>query len=198
MFSRPNALWMYQLICWLAVLALLAHIAFCDWVLLKPTDVGGTLMGGMNGLLFNAGWLVATSGLLLTLLLRLPGSIYACIGAGLLTLGIGAWSLINYPDDADQLIYSVSPGEIGSGMLTGAIFLTLGLFLRSRFKTTGRQSRSALVAKSVVASLIAILFIGAPIRIAWQVSLPNCAFNKQGQQLTICLGDDEDERAIVD
>ncbi|WP_242487260.1 hypothetical protein [Pseudomonas sp. TH15] len=113
---------MYQLICWLAVLALLAHIAFCDWVLLNPTDVGGTLMGGMNGLLFNAGWLVATSGLLLTLLLRLPGSIYASIGAGLLTLGIGAWSLINYPDNADQLIYSVSPGEIGSAMLTGAIF----------------------------------------------------------------------------
>ncbi len=83
MFSRPNALWIYYPVCWLAVLALLAHITFCAWVVLTPTDVGGTFMGGMNGQLFGGGWLIATTGLLLTLLLRLPGSIHACIGAGL-------------------------------------------------------------------------------------------------------------------
>lgn len=197
MLTRTNAQWIYYPICWLAVLSLLAHIVFTDWVLLKPTDVGGTLMGGMNGLLFNGGWLVATTGLLLTLILRLPGSIYACIGAGVFTLGIGTFWYVNYPDNADQVIYSVSPHEIGRAMLTGAAFLAFGLFMRSRFKTTALPSRPLIVGQFVVAILIALFFVGAPIKIALQKPLPHCAFDKNGQQLTICLGDD-DERVIVD
>lgn len=193
--TRPKAPWIYYLICWLAALSLLAHIVFTDWKLLKPTDIGGTLMGGMNGLVLNGGWLMAVTGLLLTLILRAPGSVFACVGAGVSTLGIGSFCYLNYPDNADQLIYSVSPDEIGRAMLTGAGFVALGLFLRPRFKTTALPPRPLLIGQIVVALLIALLFVGLPIKNALQKPLPSCAFDKQGHQLSICLGND---RVIVD
>lgn len=198
MLSRPHFFWFYYPVCWLAVLALIVHIAFYDWNLLTPIDVGGTLMGGMNGQLFAGAWLVATLTLLLSMLMRLPGSITGCIVAGLLPLVIGAWWQVNYPDDSGELIYSISRHHIGSAMLTGAALLALGLFLRSRLKRNSSASRSGLIVRFIVAILIAIVFIGAPLRIAMQRSLPNCAFSKNGQQLTICLSDDETERVIVD
>lgn len=195
--SRANFFWFYYPVSWLAVLALTLHIAFYDVYLISPRDVGGTFMGGMNGPLFASAWMLTTGVLLLSLLLRLPGSIPACIAAGLLPLGIGTWWLINYPDDAEQQIYSITPHEIGSTMFIGAALLALGLFLRSRLRNNRLGSRPVLIGKAIVATLIAIVFIGAPIRIAMQVSLPNCAFDKDGHQLTICLSD-EDERFIVD
>lgn len=198
MLSRPNFFWFYYPVCWLALLALILHSAFLDWKLLKPINVGGTLMGGMNDLVFAGGWLLTTPVLLLSMLLRLPGSIHACIVAGLLPLGIGTWWQVNYPDESDELIYSISRGEIGSAMLTGGALLALGLFLRSRLKNNNPASRPVLIGQFVVALLIASVFIGAPLRIAMQRALPNCAFNKDGQQLTVCLSDDENERVFVD
>ncbi|MFJ4197091.1 hypothetical protein [Pseudomonas sp. NPDC089534] len=195
MLPRPNALWLYYPICWLALLALMAHIAFYDWSLITPIDVTGTFMGGMGGQLFATGWLVATSGLLLAMLLRLPGSTVACIGAGLLPLTIGAWWLVNYPEDSDNLIYSTSPQEIKIAMLIGVGFLLLGAFLRSRGAPS--LSRFKVIARSGVAILLSILFISVPLMVAKQRSLPHCAFDKEGQQLTVCLSD-EDERVIVD
>lgn len=196
MLTRPNALWIYYPICWLAVLSLLLHIAFYDWYLLTPIDVGGTLMGGMGGQMSAIGWIAATVALLLALLMRIPGSIHACIVAGLLPLLIGAWWQLNYPDDAEQRIYSISPHEIGSAMLIGAVLLGLGLFLRSKLKKKGTVSGLAMTSRSALAVLIATVFIGVPVYIAKQVSLPHCAFSKDGQQLSVCLGDDE--RVIVD
>lgn len=128
MLTRPNAQWIYYPICWLAVLSLLLHIAFYDWNLLTPIDVGGTFMGGMGGQLFASGWVAATVALLLAMLVRIPGAIHACILAGLMPLAIGVWWQINYPDDAEQRIYSISPHEIGSAMLIGAVLFGLGLF----------------------------------------------------------------------
>ncbi|RON85066.1 hypothetical protein [Pseudomonas fluorescens] len=197
MLTRPNALWIYYPICWLAVLSLLLHIAFYDWYLLTPIDVGGTLMGGMGGQMSAIGWIAATVALLLALLMRIPGSIHACIVAGLLPLLIGAWWQLNYPDDAEQRIYSISPHEIGSAMLIGAVLLGLGLFLRSKLKKKGTVSGLVMTSRSALAVLIATVFIGVPVYIAKQVSLPHCAFSKDGQQLSVCLGDD-DERVIVD
>lgn len=115
-----------------------------------------------------------------------------------LCLAIGVWWQINYPDDAEQRIYSISPHEIGSAMLIGAVLLGLGLFLRSRLKKQGAPSLWAMIARSVMAIVIASVFIGVPIYIARQMSLPHCAFTKDGQQLTVCLGDDDNERVIVD
>ena len=198
MLSRPNFFWFYYPVCWLAALALILHIAFYDLYLMSPRDVGGTFMGGMNGPMYASAWMITTGALLLSLLLRLPGSIPACIAAGLLPLGIGTWWLINYPDDAQQQIYSITPHEIGSAMFIGGALLALGLFLRSRLKKNRLASRPVLIGKTVVAILIAIVFIGAPIRIAMQRSLPNCAFDKDGHQLTICLSDDENERVFID
>ncbi|WP_339465669.1 MULTISPECIES: hypothetical protein [unclassified Pseudomonas] len=197
--SRPNALWLYYPLCWLAALTLLLHSAFYDWNLMTPIDVGGTFMGGMGGQMFVSAWVLTTVVLLISLLVRLPGSIHACIAAGLLPLGMGAWWLVNYPDDAEQRIYSISPHEIGSAMLIGAGLMLFGLFLRSRLKkshSSGQPSRFAMIGRSVVAVLIAVVFIGAPIKIATHLELPHCAFSKEGQQLTICLGDDE--HVIVD
>ncbi|CAI8826067.1 Transmembrane protein [Pseudomonas sp. IT-347P] len=197
MLTRSNARWSYYPICWLAVLSLLAHIAFYDWYLLTPIDVGGTFMGGMGGQMFASGWIAATVALLLALLVRMPGSCHACIVAGLLPLLIGGWWQLNYPDDAEQRIYSISPHELGSAMLIGAVFLGLGLFLRSKLKKTRTASGWAMLGRSLLAILIAIVFIGVPAYISKQLSLPHCAFSKDGQQLSVCLGDD-DEPVIVD
>ena len=198
MLTRPNALWIYYPFCWLAVGSVVLHSAFYDWYLLTPIDVGGTFMGGMGGQLFAIGWVAATVALLLALLVRMPGAIHACILAGVMPLAIGVWWQINYPDDAEQRIYSISPHEIGSAMLIGAVLLGLGLFLRSRLKKQGAPSLWAMIARSVMAIVIASVFIGVPIYIARQMSLPHCAFTKDGQQLTVCLGDDDNERVIVD
>lgn len=198
MLTRHNALWIYYPICWLAVGSVVLHSAFYDWYLLTPIDVGGTFMGGMGGQLFAIGWVAATVALLLALLVRMPGAIHACILAGVMPLAIGVWWQINYPDDAEQRIYSISPHEIGSAMLIGVVLLGLGLFLRSRLKKQGAPSLWAMIARSVMAIVIASVFIGVPIYIARQMSLPHCAFTKDGQQLTVCLGDDDNERVIVD
>ncbi|WP_246226554.1 hypothetical protein [Pseudomonas atagonensis] len=95
------------------------------------------------------------------------------------------------------MIYSISPHDIGSAMFIGAAILGLGLFLRSRLTNQRLPSRPALVAKFVVAALIAVVFIGAPVKMALHTALPHCAFDKNGQQLTVCLSDD-DEQVFVD
>ncbi|WP_415763096.1 hypothetical protein [Pseudomonas sp. CP4] len=198
MLTRPNARWIYYPICWLAVLSLLLHSAFYDWNLLTPIDVGGTFMGGIGGQLFASGWVAATVALLLAMLARIPGAINACILAGLMPLAIGMWWQINYPDDAEQRIYSISPHEIGSAMLIGALLLVLGLFLRSRLRKQRAPSLWAMIGRLATAILILTVFIGVPIYVARQMSLPHCAFTEDGQQLTICLSDDDNERVIVD
>ena len=194
MLSRPRTLWS-----WLYYP--LSYIAVFDWSLITPIDVGGTFMGGgMATQLYLIGWGAATVGLLLAVVFRLPGSIYGWISAGLLPLGIGAWWQLNYPANADQLILSTSRQQIGVAMLIGAVFLCSGLFARSRIKSSASKtspSRSEMLGRMTVAVALLTLFVGVPMAIFKQQSLPNCAVNKAGQQLTVCLGED-DVPVIVD
>lgn len=203
MLSRPRTLWswLYYPLSYIAVFVLILHIAAFDWSLITPIDVGGTFMGGgMATQLYLIGWCAATVGLLLAVVFRLPGSIYGWISAGLLPLGIGAWWQLNYPANTDQLILSTSRQQIGVAMLIGAVFLCSGLFARSRIKSSASKtspSRSEMLGRMTVAVALLTLFVGVPMAIFKQQSLPNCAVNKAGQQLTVCLGED-DVPVIVD
>ncbi|MDN3224412.1 hypothetical protein [Pseudomonas nunensis] len=200
MFSRLNTLWtgLFYAMSWLVVLVLMLHYAFYDWLLITPIDVGGTFMGGgMATQLYLMGWTVATLGLIVAVLLRLPGALYGWIGAGLVPLGIGAWWQLNYPDNGEEVIYSTSPHEIGTVMLIGAMLLGSGLYFRAKRKRWALD-REFMSVQFIVAMMLAAFFIGVPMAIYKQQNLPHCAFSKEGQQLTVCLGDDDNERVIVD
>ncbi|WP_185076521.1 hypothetical protein [Pseudomonas frederiksbergensis] len=183
---------------WLVVLVLILHHAFYDWLLMEPVDVGGTFMGGGMAIqLYLIGWTVATLGMIVALLLRLPGAMFGWIGAGLVPLGIGAWWQLNYPDNAEEVIYSISRQGIGTFMLIGAMLLGSGLYARARRKTRALD-REHMPVQFIVALMLAAFFIGVPLAIYKQQTMPHCAFSKEGQQLTVCLGDDDSERVIVD
>ncbi|WP_256735433.1 hypothetical protein [Pseudomonas sp. dw_612] len=175
---------------WLVVLVLVLHYAFFDWLLITPIDVGGTFMGGgMATQMYLIGWIMATLGLIVAILLRLPGALYGWIGAGLVPLGIGAWWQLNYPDNAEEVIYSTSPHEIGTVMLIGVMLLGSGLYVRARRKPRALD-REHMPVQFIIAAMLAAFFIGVPLAIYKQQTLPHCAFNKAGQQLTVCIGDD--------
>ncbi len=192
MFSRLNTLWtwLFYAMSWLVVLVLVLHYAFFDWLLITPIDVGGTFMGGgMATQMYLIGWIMATLGLIVAILLRLPGALYGWIGAGLVPLGIGAWWQLNYPDNAEEVIYSTSPHEIGTVMLIGVMLLGSGLYVRARRKPRALD-REHMPVQFIIAAMLAAFFIGVPLAIYKQQTLPHCAFNKAGQQLTVCIGDD--------
>jgi len=198
--SRLNTLqsWLYYAVSWLVVLVLILHHAFYDWLLMEPIDVGGTFMGGgMAVQLYLMGWTVATLGLIVAVLLRLPGAIFGWIGTGLVPLGIGIWWQFNYPDNAEDVIYSISQHEIGSFMIIGVILLASGLYARAKLKKRV-PDRDQMPVQIIVALMLAAFYIGVPLAIYKQQTMPRCAFNKDGQQLTVCLGNDESERVIVD
>ncbi|WP_242487705.1 hypothetical protein [Pseudomonas sp. TH31] len=195
----PRALspwsWLYYPLSWLAVLVLISHVVVFNWFLLKPTDVGGTFMGGgMATQSYLMGWVVATLGLIIAVLCRLPGSITGWIGSGLVPLCIGLWWQLHYPNDAEQVIYSSSPHIIAVYMLIGAVLMGSGLYARSRIKMR-TPSRLKMFGQIFVAAALTAIYVGAPVAISKQRALPDCAFNKAGQQLTVCIGD---ERVIVD
>lgn len=197
MLSRLNTLWswLYYVVSWLVVLVLILHHVAYDWSLMTPIDVGGTFMGGgMATQLYWMGWIVATMGLIVAILLRLPGAIFGWIGAGLVPLGIGAWWQLNYPDNADEVIYSIGQEGIAVYMLIGAVLLGSGLYARARLKNRV-PDREQMPVQVIVAAMLAAFFIGVPLAIYKQQTMPRCAFNKEGQQLTVCIGD---ERVIVD
>lgn len=200
MFSRLNTLWswLFYVMSWLVVFVLILHHAFYDWLLMEPVDVGGTFMGGGMAIqLYLIGWTVATLGMIVTMLLRLPGAMFGWIGAGLVPLGIGAWWQLSYPDNAEEVIYSISRQGIGTFMLIGAMLLGSGLYARARRKTRALD-REHMPVQFIVALMLAAFFIGVPLAIYKQQTMPHCAFSKEGQQLTVCLGDDDSERVIVD
>lgn len=192
MLSRLNTLqsWLYYAVSWLVVLVLILHHAFYDWLLMEPIDVGGTFMGGgMAVQLYLMGWTVATLGLIVAVLLRLPGAIFGWIGTGLVPLGIGIWWQFNYPDNAEDVIYSISQHEIGSFMIIGVILLASGLYARAKLKKRV-PDRDQMPVQIIVALMLAAFYIGVPLAIYKQQTMPRCAFNKDGQQLTVCLGND--------
>lgn len=192
--SNSRWLWLYYPVSWMTVCVVLAHIVFFNWALLTPKDVSGTLFGGAMGTqLYLGGWGIATFGLIVAIVLRLPGSIHAWIAAGLVPLCIGGWWQLNYPDDANgNLIYSPGQSDITVAMLIGAAILASGLYAYTRVKAANKKASFSglkLFAKIVVATALSGFFIAVPLTVLKQQALPHCAFNKEGQQLTVCLGD---------
>ncbi|WKW30563.1 hypothetical protein KIH13_16635 [Pseudomonas viridiflava] len=139
--SNRRWLWLYYTVSWITVCVVLLHVTFFSWALLTPKEVGGTLFGGAMGTQLNLnGWGVATVGLIVAILLRLPGSIHAWIAAGLLPLCIGGWWQLNYPDGANgNLIYSPAQSDIKVAMLIGAAILASGVYAYLIAKTANKK-----------------------------------------------------------
>ncbi|KQQ62494.1 hypothetical protein ASF84_27035 [Pseudomonas sp. Leaf127] len=190
--SNSRWLWLYYPVSWMTVCVVLAHIAFFNWALLTPREVSGTLFGGAMGTqLYLIGWGVAMIGLIVAILLRLSGSIFAWMAAGLMPLCIGGWWQLNYPDDANgNLIFSPVQSDITVAMLIGAAILASGLYACTRAKTANKKASLSglkLFGKIVVATALSGFFVSIPLAVLKQQALPDCAVNKQGQQLTVCL-----------
>ncbi|PMY71048.1 MULTISPECIES: hypothetical protein [Pseudomonas] len=210
--SLPNPLvrrlftlwtWLYHLLSWIAVAAPLSLMLFADLQLIVPRDVSGTLFGGAMGFqLFLGLWIVCALGLTLALLTRMPGARLAWLVAGLVPLLLGAWWRINYPDDADgNLIFSPQAWELDYAMAIGAGFVASGLYWYRHGRLKPRPAASSvdvLFLRTVGALILAGVFILPALSFIKERALPHCAFNKAGQQLSVCLGDDPDERVIVD
>ncbi|UMZ14414.1 hypothetical protein I9018_12265 [Pseudomonas sp. MPFS] len=195
--------WLYHPLCWVAVAAPLALMVFCDVQLIVPRDVGGTLFGGSMGfILYLSIWLACALGLGLALLTRVPGARLAWIGAGLVPLLLGAWWRINYPDDADgNLMFSPMARELDYAMAIGCAFIYSGVQLLRRRRLAPRPAATSadeLFLRTVWALILAALFILPPLNAMRQRALPYCAFNKAGEQLSVCLGGGPEERVIVD
>ncbi|QQZ44076.1 hypothetical protein IF690_11265 [Pseudomonas sp. SK3(2021)] len=196
-------LWINAVLSGIAVAAPLSVMVFADLQLIVPRDVSGTLFGGAMGFQLYLGiWLLCALGLGIALLTRMPGARLAWIVAGLVPLLLGAWWRINYPDDADgNLIFSPQAWELDYAMAIGCVLVCSGLYgyrhgrLKPRPVATGAD---VLLPRTVGALILASLFILPPLSFIKQQALPNCAFNKAGQQLTVCLGDEPSERVMVD
>lgn len=150
--------------------------------------------GGMATQMYLMGWGVATLGLVVAILLRLPGAIFGWIGSGLVPLCIGAWWQLNYPENTGDAMYSITEHEIGSFMIIGVIVLASGLYAREQLKNR-MPDREHMPVQFVAAILLGAFFIGVPLAKYTQTPLPYCAFNKAGQQLSICL---YHNRVIID
>ncbi|AIC19229.1 hypothetical protein EY04_10090 [Pseudomonas chlororaphis] len=196
-------LWINAVLSGIAVAAPLSVMVFTDLQLIVPRDVSGTLFGGAMGFQLYLGiWLLCALGLGLALLTRMPGARLAWIVAGLVPLLLGAWWRINYPDDADgNLIFSPQAWELDYAMAIGCALVFSGLYWYRRGRLKPRPaatSADVLLPRTVGALILASLFLLPSLNFIKQQALPNCAFNKAGQQLTVCLGDDPNEQVIVD
>ncbi|WDH25149.1 hypothetical protein [Pseudomonas chlororaphis] len=195
-------LWINAVLSGIAVAAPLAVMVIADLQLIVPRDVSGTLFGGAMGFQLYLGlWLVCLLGLTLALLTRMPGARLAWIVAGLVPLLLGAWWRINYPDDADgNLIFSPQAWELDYAMAIGCGLVFSGLYWYRRGRLKPRSiatSADVLLPRTVGALILAGVFILPALNFIKQ-PLPTCAFNKAGQQLSVCLSDDPNERVIVD
>ncbi|WP_174379020.1 hypothetical protein [Burkholderia pyrrocinia] len=195
-------LWLYRAVSWIALLGTVVYAGYFIMEILRPVETSGTLFGGGMGLVaYTLSLLVATAVLLVALLLRLPGYHVAWFMVGCLIECIGAWWLVHYPDESNvELIYCPQRQEIAEAMLAGTIFLIVGIFARVRgARLAGPESvsRIGLVARLPLAVLLAWVCVGFPLVAMLHKPLPYCAFDKEGNQLTICL-DSTDPRVIVD
>ncbi|AUG01466.1 hypothetical protein CXQ81_12905 [Pseudomonas sp. 09C 129] len=194
--------WINALLSGIAVAAPLAVMVITDLQLIVPRDVSGTLFGGAMGFQLYLGiWLLCALGLGLALLTRMPGARLAWIVAGLVPLLLGAWWRINYPDDADgNLIFSPQSWELDYAMAIGCGLVFSGLYWYRRGRLKPRPaatSADVLLPRIVGALILAGVFILPALNFIKQ-PLPTCAFNKAGQQMSVCLSDDPNERVIVD
>ena len=179
----------YYVVSWLAATAVLAWFAFINFHVLKPTDVSGTLLGGMFGTLFNLSyWFFGAFGLGSLALFRLPGWHIAWIVAGLLQVGISVlWRIYYWQafEREDQLL-SPGLGELYVSMLVGAGLAAIGLV---NYRRVGRHPIASYPSKvkTVVALLLVLLYLVLPLYFSLRTPLPDCAFGPNGQQLTLCL-----------
>ncbi|GKV94595.1 hypothetical protein H2Y56_08685 [Pectobacterium aroidearum] len=189
----------YYTASWLAVAAILTLFALINYFTLKPTDVGGTLFGGMFSAMFDLiYWSFAASGFCFLALFRLSGWRVAWILAGLLQIGISALWRIQYWQEYenDNLILSPMPGELYVSMLVGAGMAAIGI-VKYRHARRNPIAPRPTYAKAVAALLLIMLYLALPLHLYQREPLPYCAFSPDGQQLSICLGDN-DERIIVE
>ncbi|WP_113626677.1 hypothetical protein [Pectobacterium peruviense] len=196
----------YYAASWLAVSAILTLFALINFYTLKPTDVGGTLFGGMFGAIFDLiYWSCAASGFCFLALFQLSGWRIAWILAGLVQIGISALWRIQYWQayENEELILSPTTGELYVSMLVGVAMTTIGVVkyrhaqLAARTTRPKRVSTETTTAKTIAALLLVALYLALPLYLYLREPLPYCAFSPSGQQLTVCLGE-SDERIIVE
>lgn len=178
----------YQAISALALCSILADIAYVLYWGLMPIDVSGTLMGGGYGqLMYMMRWCVTLAGLGVCSLVGLPGHRLAWGAAGMLQVGIGLWWRVGYPTD-ENLIYLPEAGDITSAIVIGLGTTALAVW-RSRAARV-RVGTAAMAPRSVMALALILGYLGVPLHEWLSEPLPYCSFDKAGNQLTICLGDE--------
>ncbi|MDG0797362.1 hypothetical protein [Pectobacterium punjabense] len=189
----------YYAASWLAASAILTLFALINFYTLKPTDVGGTLFGGMFGAIFDLiYWSCAALGFCFLALFRLSGWRVALVLAGLVQIGISALWRIQYWQDYDneELILSPTPGELHVSILVGVAMTTIGIVKYRHAQRNSIVPRPTYT-KAIAALLLVALYLVLPLHLYLREPLPYCAFSPDGQQLSICLGDN-DERIIVE
>ncbi|WP_113632790.1 hypothetical protein DUT67_03910 [Pectobacterium peruviense] len=194
----------YYAASWLAVSAILTLFALINFYTLKPTDVGGTLFGGMFGAIFDLiYWSCAASGFCFLALFQLSGWRIAWILAGLMQIGISALWRIQYWQayENEELILSPTTGELYVSMLVGVAMTTIGVVKYRHAQHDPIDPRSTqtktVATKTITAFVLIALYLALPLYLDLREPLPYCAFSPSGQQLTVCLGE-SDERIIVE
>ncbi|AOR62314.1 hypothetical protein [Pectobacterium wasabiae] len=214
--SRFFGLILYYAASWLAASAILTLFALINFYTLEPTDVGGTLFGGMFGAIFDLiYWSCAALGFCFLALFRLSGWRVALILAGLVQIGISALWRIQYWQDYEneELILSPTPGELHVSILVGIAMTTIGIVkyrhaqrnsgphphspAQSKIAPQQTLSTNTITAKTIAAFVLIALYLVLPLHLYLREPLPYCAFSPDGQQLSICLGEG-DERIIVE
>ncbi|TKY83305.1 hypothetical protein R0L47_14640 [Pectobacterium polonicum] len=188
----------YYAASWLAASAILTLFALINFYTLKPTDVGGTLFGGMFGAIFDLiYWSCAALGFCFLALFRLSGWRVTLVLAGLVQIGISALWRIQYWQDYEneELILSPTPGELHVSILVGMAMTTIGI-VKYRHAQRNSIAPRPTYPKAIAALLLVALYLVLPLHLYLREPLPYCAFSPDGQQLSICLGD-SDERIIV-
>ena len=172
----------------------------CNLNLIVPREVGGTLFGGSMGfLMYLGGWALSVLGLMLALLTRVPGARLAWIVAGLVQLLLGLWWRIHYPDDFDgNLIFSIQARELDYVMVFGFALVYSGIYLlrQQRLKPRPPATGNLLLLRTLWALVLGAAFILPPLQAITRKPLPYCAFDRAGNQLSLCLG--PGTRVIVD
>ncbi|WP_047710019.1 hypothetical protein [Pectobacterium atrosepticum] len=199
----------YYTASWLAVSAILTLFALINFYTLKPTDVGGTLFGGMFGAIFDLiYWSCAASGFCFLALFKLSGWRIAWILAGLVQIGISVLWRIQYWQayENEELILSPTTGELYVSMLVGVAMTTIGVVkyrhaqhdpIDPRSTQTKTVATKTISTKTITAFVLIALYLALPLYLYLREPLPYCAFSPSGQQLTVCLGE-SDERIIVE
>lgn len=195
-------LWLDTALSWTALLGIVASLGWIAFHGLRPLDVGGTLFGGsFNQMQYAGAWVTAIAGMLLASACRLAGYLAAWCVAGVLQACAGAWWLLHYPENSSgDLIPSPRRGEIAAAMLVGVALLIGGVFLHLGAARAPRHrplSHTRRLARLVVASVLILIFAGIPLANVLRAPLPQCAFSKDGMQLTLCL-DASDTPTIID